>query len=88
MVQLQLGFSDSTQKAGSDEISAFQLISDSQISPQKYRSRHLDPFYIQTKYRPIGGRLKNYSDQSEAVLRFPTLLFSEFKRMRKFFYLI
>ena len=56
MVQLQLGFSDSTQKAGNDKISALQLISDSQISPQKYRSRHLDPFYLQTKYQPIGGR--------------------------------
>ena len=58
LVALQSGFNDSTQKAGSDKISALQLIFDSHISPQKYRSGHLYPFYIHTKYRPIGGRLK------------------------------
>ena len=45
-----------------------QLISN---TPQKYRSGNFYPFYIQYKYRAIGGgRLKYHSYQSEAVLFF------------------
>ena len=73
MKKLQQGFSESKHKAGSDRIqkltkSALQFKANSQISSHKYLS---DLFYIQYKYRPIGGRLKNHSNQSEAFLRFP-----------------
>ena len=52
MEQQQHDFSDSTPRAGSDRLqklaksllSALQLISSSQISPQKYGSGHFDPF--------------------------------------------
>ena len=58
MEQQLLGFSDSTPKVGSnrikkigkklDECSALQLISNSQIIPQKYRSGHFNPFKFNT----------------------------------------
>ena len=65
-------------------------MSNSPINPPKYRSGHYDPFYIQYKYRPIGGRLKNHSDQLEAVLRFTFLPTSEeSKKIAKFsFYFV
>ena len=44
---------------------ALQLMSISKISTQKCGSGHFDPFLITRKIRPIGGRLRNHSDQSE-----------------------
>ena len=63
MGQLQLGFNDSMQKAGSDRIkisanSAIQFISNSQIGPKKYRSGQFYSFYIQYKFRSLEGRLR------------------------------
>ena len=58
MEKQQHGFSDSTPRAGSDRLqksskgllSALQLMSISQISPQKYGSGHFDLFYIAEKF--------------------------------------
>jgi len=47
----------------------------SQISTQNYGSGHFDPFKIARKIRPIGGRLRNHSDQSEDALRILKLNF-------------
>ena len=70
MEQLQQGFSDSTQKAGSDRIKQIGKMLDQcitinmytivKLAPkgQKYRSGHFDFFKIQHKYRPIGGDIK------------------------------
>ena len=76
MEQLQLGFSDSTQKPASDRTTKWnkmhnynQILSHSQIS-LKYWSGHLDPFYIQYKNRPIGEHLKRHADELEAALKF------------------
>ena len=85
MEQQQHGFSDSTPRAGSDRLqkspksllSALQLISISQTNNHKYGSGHFDPLKITRKIRPIGGRLRNHSDQSE--------LFAYFKRIKSFF---
>jgi len=87
MEQQQHGFSDSMPRAGSDKLqksaksllSALQLISNSQISTQKYGSGHFDPFYITRKICPIGGSLRNHSDQSEHVLRILKLYFCLFQ---------
>ena len=85
MEQMQLGFSYSTPKAVSDRIkksgksllSALQLISYSQVGPQKYRVRSFRPF-LYSKYISNNRRhLKNHSDQSEAVLRIPKLHFNQ-----------
>ena len=74
MEQQQHGFSDSTPRAGRDRLqkSATSLLrslqlfmSISQISTQKYGSGHFDPVLIARKIRPIGGRLRNHSYQSE-----------------------
>ena len=59
---------------------ALQLISISQIIPQKYGSRHFDLFLITRKNRPIGGRLRNHGDQSEDVLRILKLYFCLFQK--------
>ena len=79
MEQQQHGLSNSTPRAVSDRLqkstksllslSALQFMSISQISTQKYGSGHFDQFQITKKNRPIGGRLRNYSDKSEHVLR-------------------
>ena len=78
MDQLQFNFGDPTPKAGSDGlknsakslIMALQLISISQISTQKYLSALFDDFKMAKIYRPIGGRLRNHSDQPGAVITF------------------
>ena len=80
MEQQQHGFSDPTPRAGNERsakslLSALQLMSIIQISTQKYGSGHFDPFGITRKIRPIGGRLRNHSDQSEHVLRISILNF-------------
>ena len=72
---MQKGFSVSTPRAGSDRIqksaksllSSLELISISQTSTQKYGSGHFYPF--SSNLCPIVGCLRNYSDQSEDVLR-------------------
>ena len=94
MEQQQHGFSDSTPRAGGDRLrksaksllSAFQLMSISQISTQKYESGHCDPILITRKIRPIGGRIRNHSDQSEHVLGILILYFCLFHKNEIFFY--
>ena len=78
MEQQQHGLSNSTPRAVSDRLqkstksllslSALQFMSISQISTQKYGSGHFYQFNHK-KNHPIGGRLRNYSDKSEHVLR-------------------
>ena len=88
MEQQQHGVSDSMPRAGRDRLqksaksllSALQLMTISQISIQKYGSGHFDPFLITRKIRPIGGRLRNHSDQSEHALRIMELYFCLFQR--------
>ena len=87
MEQQQSSFSHSTPRAGSDRLqksaksvlSALQLMSISQISTQKYRSVHFSHFESQ-KIRPMGGRLRKHSDQSEHVLRILKLYFCLFQK--------
>ena len=83
MEQQQHGFSDSTPRAGSDILqkstksllSALQLLSISQISTQKYWPGHFGPFLKGKKIPPIGGLLRNHSNQSEDVMRILKLYF-------------
>ena len=73
MEQLQHGFSDSTPRAGSNRLqksaksllSALNLMSIiRQISTQRPKVWvwSFRPFLNRRKNRPIGGRLRNYSD--------------------------
>ena len=90
MEQQQHGFSDSTSRAGSDRLQKLAKnclvhynlcpMSTSQISTQKYGLGR--PALNHKKNRPIGGRLRNHSHQSEHVLRILKLYFAYFKRMK------
>ena len=94
MEQEQHGFSDSTSRArGNDRLQKsaksllsalqfLQLMSIRQISTQKYGTGNFEPFLIKRKMRPIGGCLRNHSDQSEFVLRILKLYFCLFKRIK------
>ena len=90
MEQLHKGFSDSPpkwqiKKSAKSLLTALQLISISQISTQKYGSGHFEPFKIARKFRPIGGRLMNHSDQSEDALRIYKLYFASIQKNEIFF---
>ena len=68
------------KKPAKSLLSALKWMSISKISTQKYGSGHFDPFLITRKIRPIGGRIRNHSDQSEHVLRILKLYFCLFQK--------
>ena len=87
MEQLQLGFSDSTQKPASDRIqkkwkkldynyNKYPIV---KLAP-KSAGQVISTLHIQSNYRPIRGSLKNHSDVSEAVLIFQKFFLAKFKR--------